>query len=313
MKELIGHAHVAEYFSQVLGQGNIAHAYCFSGIAHVGKTYVAESLATKLLACSKEDLVTHADMVYIRQEKHQKTGKTKKYIDIAQIRELNTQVARSPALGKRRVVIINPADIINEAGFNALLKTVEEPRSQTHFFFLVENYDTVPKTIQSRCQHIYFSVPSHTDIAVLQEGETTEEWELKCKIARGLPGLLIAWKEKPEVYQEVKREVDRCEQLFFTCFDEKLRKVEDMFGDKTDHISTRKHLGEVIDIWQVVFRHIMKKNIGVHDGMRGLSRDIVCSPKIMKELLDMLDNTKDLLGKNIHPKALFEQLLLHIP
>ena len=313
MKELIGHAHVAEYFSQVLGQGNIAHAYCFSGISHVGKTYVAESIAAKLLACSKDDLLTHADMVYVSQEKHQKTGKTKKYIDIAQIRELNKQVARSPALGKRRVVIINPADIINEAGFNALLKTIEEPRSQTHFFFLAENYDAVPKTIQSRCQHVYFSVPSQTDIAVLQEGESAEEWELKYHIARGLPGLLIEWKEKPEVYQEVKREVARCEQLFFTCFDEKLRKVEDMFGDKTDHISTRKHLGEVIDIWQVVFRYIMKKNIEAQGGMRGLSRDIVCSPKIMKELLDMLDNTKDLLGKNIHPKALFEQLLLHIP
>ena len=35
-----------------------------------------------------------------------------------------------------------------------------------------------------------------------------------------------------EIYQNIKREVERCEKLFFCCFDEKLRLVEDIFGDE---------------------------------------------------------------------------------
>ena len=147
----------------------------------------------------------------------------------------------------------------------------------------------------------------------MQGEDSDEDWVLKCEIARQLPGLLVTWKNNPEIYQNIKREVERCEKLFFCCFDEKLRLVEDIFGEKKDHIRARKHLMDIVGIWQIVCRRIMKKNSISDHGVRGFTQDIICAPTDLVKLLDMLAKTKILLKKNIHPKVLFEQLLLHIP
>lgn len=77
-------------------------------------------------------------------------------IKIDQIRGLQEEVYLSPKCGNRRVILIDPADKMNEACANALLKILEEPPKAVHFILVVEQLGTLPATIMSRCSQMVF-------------------------------------------------------------------------------------------------------------------------------------------------------------
>lgn len=77
-------------------------------------------------------------------------------IKIDQIRELSSLVYTTPQLTGRRIVIINPAEKMNVAAANALLKLLEEPPAFLTFILIAEQISTLPATIISRCQQWHF-------------------------------------------------------------------------------------------------------------------------------------------------------------
>jgi len=54
-----------------------------------------------------------------------------------------------------RIILINPADAMNEAAANALLKHLEEPKENYHFVLIVDAILKMLKTVRSRSK-IYF-------------------------------------------------------------------------------------------------------------------------------------------------------------
>jgi DNA polymerase-3 subunit delta' len=88
----------------------------------------------------------HPDFHYLLPEK---TGGV---IKIEQIRELQTVMVTSPQFNHNRVIMINPAEKLNMAAANALLKILEEPITNTYFILIAEQISTIPPTIVSRCQ-----------------------------------------------------------------------------------------------------------------------------------------------------------------
>jgi len=77
-------------------------------------------------------------------------------IKIDQIRALQEEVYLSPSCGNCRVILIDPADKMNEACANALLKILEEPPEAVYFILVVEHFGTLPATIMSRCNQMVF-------------------------------------------------------------------------------------------------------------------------------------------------------------
>ena len=65
------------------------------------------------------------------------------------------------ALGYK-VVLFWMADRINNEAGNKLLKLVEEPGDKTVFIFIAEDRGSILKTLDSRCQKIYFTNKSGT-------------------------------------------------------------------------------------------------------------------------------------------------------
>ena len=84
----------------------------------------------------------------------------KRVIGVEQIRDLTNELLSTAYLGASKVSIIYPANELNINAANALLKTLEEPPSNTHFFLVTEAAYMLPPTVRSRCVQYRVSTPS---------------------------------------------------------------------------------------------------------------------------------------------------------
>lgn len=83
-----------------------------------------------------------------------------KFIKVDQIRELKKKLALKPHEAKKRIILIQHAQLLRQESANALLKIMEEPPKNTHFILTCENISMVLPTIKSRC-HIFRFLSDH--------------------------------------------------------------------------------------------------------------------------------------------------------
>jgi DNA polymerase III subunit gamma/tau len=161
--EVVGQEHVTEPLSIALNSGRINHAYLFSGPRGCGKTSSARILARSLncvqgptatpcgVCDSCEALAPNApgslDVVELDAASHGGVDDT---------RELRDRAFYAPVQARYRVFIIDEAHMVTTAGFNALLKIVEEPPEHLIFIFATTEPEKVLPTIRSRTHHYPF-------------------------------------------------------------------------------------------------------------------------------------------------------------
>jgi DNA polymerase III subunit delta' len=316
IEKIIGHKPVLDFFDKVIDSDNISHAYCFVGQENIGKTAVAEEISAKLLGINKKKLKTAPDYIVVEQELNKKTGKTKKNIDIEQLRNLRSILGRHSFLGGYKIAVIDKAEKMNISAFNALLKTLEEPTKKTVLILLTNNASSLPETIQSRCQMINFYPVEKKEIQKYLELQniTEKNAEEIARVSHGLPGLAISWSEEEEKYNWYKQEVLRFESLINQPFFEKLEKIDELFGDKKDHIATREKLKSVLSIWQIVLRDKLcdvftLDNCKIHslEDQKNFTKQNILN------IYNNINQAKKMLEKNIHPRLLVENILLELP
>ncbi|MFT3716296.1 MAG: DNA polymerase III subunit gamma and tau [Gordonia sp. (in: high G+C Gram-positive bacteria)] len=161
--EVVGQEHVTEPLSRALDSGRINHAYLFSGPRGCGKTSSARILA-RSLNCEQGPTSTpcgvcascialapggpgNLDVVELDAASHGGVDDT---------RELRDRAFYAPAESRYRVFIIDEAHMVSSAGFNALLKIVEEPPEHLIFIFATTEPEKVLTTIRSRTHHYPF-------------------------------------------------------------------------------------------------------------------------------------------------------------
>ena len=89
---------------------------------------------------------------------------------IDEIRSLRENVKFAPAAAPFKIYIIDEVHQITTDGFNALLKTLEEPPAHVKFIFATTSAQKVPATILSRCQRFDFRrIPTETIVTALKE------------------------------------------------------------------------------------------------------------------------------------------------
>jgi DNA polymerase-3 subunit gamma/tau len=157
-EDLVGQNHATVTLINALEAKRLAHAYVFSGPRGCGKTTTARLLA-KALNCVKGPTPTPCGECPQCKEIAGGTstddvleidGASNRGID--QIRELRDTVKYAPARCRYRIYIIDEAHQITDAGFNALLKTLEEPPPHAVFMMATTELHKFPATILSRCQ-----------------------------------------------------------------------------------------------------------------------------------------------------------------
>ena len=88
-----------------------------------------------------------------------------RFITIDQIKQIRSYSNYNSLSNAKKFVIINPAEAMNKESQNALLKILEEPPANFHFFLICENTSRLLPTIISRCQAINFSLLSDSEIS----------------------------------------------------------------------------------------------------------------------------------------------------
>jgi DNA polymerase III subunit gamma/tau len=186
--EVVGQEHVTEPLSIALDAGRINHAYLFSGPRGCGKTSSARILARSLNCVQGptanpcgvcESCVALApnapgsiDVVELDAASHGGVDDT---------RELRDRAFYAPAQSRYRVFIVDEAHMVTTAGFNALLKIVEEPPEHLIFIFATTEPEKVLPTIRSRTHHYPFRLlPPRTMRALIgriceQEGVLVDD------------------------------------------------------------------------------------------------------------------------------------------
>jgi len=160
-EDIVGQSHVTTTLSNAIRTGRVAHAYLFTGSRGVGKTTTARILA-KALNCEQGPTVTPCNKCSSCLEITASNSMDVLEIDgasnrgIDEIRTLRENVKFAPASGTYKVYIIDEVHQITNDGFNALLKTLEEPPAFVKFIFATTQPNKVPPTILSRCQRLDF-------------------------------------------------------------------------------------------------------------------------------------------------------------
>lgn len=158
---IIGQDHIVGTLKNAIQKNRLAHAYLFAGPRGVGKTSTARILA-KALNCQEGPTIKPCQKCSSCLEINQ--GRSLDVIEIDgasnrgidEIRALRENVKFSPSGGKYKVYIIDEVHQITSDGFNALLKTLEEPPEFVKFIFATTHPQKVIPTIISRCQRMDF-------------------------------------------------------------------------------------------------------------------------------------------------------------
>ncbi|MFZ3471386.1 DNA polymerase III subunit gamma and tau [Streptomyces sp. 4.24] len=161
--EVIGQEHVTAPLMQALRNNRVNHAYLFSGPRGCGKTTSARILA-RCLNCEQgptptpcgecqscKDLARNGpgsiDVIEIDAASHG---------GVDDARDLREKAFFGPASSRYKIYIIDEAHMVTPAGFNALLKVVEEPPEHLKFIFATTEPEKVIGTIRSRTHHYPF-------------------------------------------------------------------------------------------------------------------------------------------------------------
>ena len=190
---------------EALEADRLGHGLLICGPAGLGKRAVADRLAQHLLSAGdassgnrSAQLIaagSHPDLHLVSFGLTKDGSKLRTEIVIEQMRELSQKLSLTPQYGTAQVAIVDPADAINRAACNALLKTLEEPAAGRYLWLIGSQPARLPATIRSRCQRLEFKLPPHDEALawLLAQGHTPKEAGEALDAARGHPGLADEW------------------------------------------------------------------------------------------------------------------------
>lgn len=167
---IVGQEHIVRILRNQIKNGNIGHAYLFTGTRGTGKTSIAKIFARaincvdnaggsacgKCSVCLEMSKPSNLDIIEIDAASNN---------GVDEIRELREAVKYPPAYGKYKVYIIDEVHMLSVGAFNALLKTLEEPPAHVVFILATTEVHKLPQTILSRCLRLDFRLVPAEQIA----------------------------------------------------------------------------------------------------------------------------------------------------
>lgn len=173
-----------------LDAGRAPHAVMLTGRRGTGKRAAAAWLAATrsgrgtpgALPSYPVVPVEHPDVYWVAREEDRQS------IRIDQIRALVSDLVLTSYEGHGKTAVIEPADLLNAAAANSLLKTLEEPPGDALLVLVVDRMGRLPATILSRCQRIDFAVPpAALALRWLEKTKPGIDWPVALEAAGGAP------------------------------------------------------------------------------------------------------------------------------
>ena len=279
---VVGQSALTTTLKNAIATGKLAHAYLFGGPRGVGKTTSARIFA-KTINCltpnEHGEACDHCESCVAFNEGrsyniHELDAASNNSVD--DIRALIEQVQIPPQIGRYKVFIIDEVHMLSQAGFNAFLKTLEEPPAHAIFILATTEKHKILPTILSRCQIYDFArmevpdVVAHLKRVADQEGYTYEETALNV-IARKADG---GMRDALSIFDQVAAFTGG--NITYRQVIENLNVLDyDYYFDLTDTL-LRRDIPKVM----LTLNEILSKGFEAHHFMSGLAahfRDLLVS------------------------------------
>lgn len=156
--DVVGQEHITTAIKKELVDNTVGHAYLFHGTHGIGKTTIGKllgravnclNLTSEGEPCNECDnckqILKDAFIDYREIDAASNNG-------VDHVREIVREVSYPPAMGKKKVYIIDEAHMLSTDAFNALLKKLEEPPSHVLFILATTELHKILPTVRSRCK-----------------------------------------------------------------------------------------------------------------------------------------------------------------
>lgn len=188
---LLGHEKQKADLEQLVVGDALGHAYIFFGQNGLGKKGVAVAFARFLEQGVWENaslnLPPLSDLLLIGPAENGSIG-------IDEARSMKLFLSQRPAIGTRRVIIVDSADTMTDEAQNAMLKIAEEPGNFGLLILVLDDPEKLRPTLRSRFRQIYFAPLKTVEVErVLVEFHNVPSGRANsvALISRGSPGLAV--------------------------------------------------------------------------------------------------------------------------
>lgn len=326
---LAGHEKIAHFLQKSIINNRIAHAYLFVGPEGVGKTRVAEYFSASLL-CQGEGQIPCQKCVYCQQffkkiypdlyliEKEE----GKKNVSIDQIRDLRGKLSKRSFLNSYKIAIIKEAETLNREGWNALLKTLEEPSEKTIIILITTNLKSLPETIISRSQLIKFLTVNKQEIYnyfLKEYNLPAKKAEILSSLCQGRPGVGIKFIEDKKLLETYENKASSLfEIIHANQLNDKFGQLDNLVKGKLTFLEARENWQNLLSVWTLILRDCLLLKTANHQFMINnfaqkeleiLAKNY--SLEKIKNLLQKIIQTKNYLYQNINPRLAIENLILN--
>lgn len=255
-ENILGNEKIKQELNTAIQNNKISHSYLFVGTDGIGKKLIAKEFSRRLLclndiendnckSCIEFDNNNHPDFNIIESEDN-------KSIKIEQIRYMQKKVQEKPIMQKRKIYIIDDADLMTTEAQNCLLKTLEEPPEFITIILIGRSEDAFLETIKSRCMIYRFKGIENNQIEkYLQENYNLKNIdETMLETFEGSIGKAIKLKDKMDMYQDIRTIIYSLEKS----------DIIDIYNSAEIIYKSKEEIFEVLEYINVILIELAKKS-----------------------------------------------------
>ncbi|MEE8419502.1 MAG: DNA polymerase III subunit delta' C-terminal domain-containing protein [Dehalococcoidales bacterium] len=334
MWSIVGQSRAVSLFERGLETGSLAHAYLFSGPAHVGKMTLAVNLAQALNcqadeppcgqcgSCKKITGGRHADIrvVGLDNSDDSPEARQRAEISIDQIRDIQRSASLPPFEGSHRVYIIDRAELLSLEAANCLLKTLEEPNERVLFILLTTNDRLLPETVISRCQTVRLTpapLPQVEAALIENWNVDSEKAGLLARLSHGCLGWAVSAADDDSIFQQRAEWLDKLVDIISADSEERFAYAAQL---ATQFGRNRGQVQEKLDLWLDWWRDLLLVKAGSSDNVTNIDRkDLISEMSENYSLARIRGFIKNILEageqlrRNANARLVLEVLMLDIP
>jgi len=324
--QILGHDWAVNLLGKHILNGQLRHAYLFSGPDGVGRRTLALRFA-QAINCQQKDAagnpcgecrvcrqtmtMTQPDMAVIEREEDSQS------IKVDQIRTLHRTLSLTPFEAQYRVGLLLDFENATESAQNALLKTLEEAPKRVVLILTVDAIENLLPTISSRCEILRLRPMNGADLSSLLETKwntSSDDARLYAEVSGGRLGEALRYVEDPELMEQRKETIDGLLEMLQANRVDRIKYAEKKFK------YNRSGLSNALQTWLSFWRDVLVKSVGENFTIynQDYDREIMAAAdeyghQTAREQAANIQQALYRLDMNVNVWLLAEVLLLDLP